>query len=1216
MYKVLMVGCGGSGQKTVAFMMDQIKADLALHGIEEIPAVWQFVSIDTPIREEDLDHYGIPRVSEQGGRYYAVGVQGGSYRTVDQALVSDLSKKPHGLRNLATVMPDRDTDISVSVGIGAGQMRGLGRLLTVRRLSDIHGVLEQAVRLTNSSKALQEAEQACAAIPELGAAPTQDVNPLVFVCSSMAGGSGASMALDVARILASIPGIDPDQCSLLLYTAEVFKKIEGPKGGLAGNTLAFFGEAIASQVQIGSSDSMHPGGAAAARDIALYETLGLHIGGRRPFKTVIPIGARSYDGVAVNPEVVYRSIGRALARYVDTNALTGYVSYVLGNPSFADFLWGVPGPQYGWNSLGYASLSMGRDRYLEYAAQRLSRRAMDRSYEGHEEPGVPDTQRLEQLWQMRKDQELRDLGLEAANLNESADQLYRDWALKQFDAEAFFAEIRRQLDSQVIPQIPQMGDGVSYDMWFASVQNALSLRRENVENALFDWALAQASQWVARLGERLTQVVTRAIADYSVPYALHVVGSLRGSGELSTLVSKLQQHGATYMGNPMMIPQEFGGMVTGRGGLSAQGMAAQQEKIMNAIAVNLHWTVGARIAGLCGALLKDYVGRVVVPMENALKDAMKLMKRDRGTEVVASGVARVQSSIYQTWPFEPAQTDEGHESVPPRFGVADNEITLMRVEEYIPRFEGHVKKMMAYENENYSFAEAYQKAVQQVTTGDWPDTGGEKAPRNLVVVKQAWVPAALTGGLTEPRAASFEVLLCAQNVLDRARQYVQRRGEAFERFASQSLREYLNDEAVPTSQLQEREGRVAQAMTKAINMAQPYSARINQEMFAKVHSDENPGLLMNFSEIPLSDNVRTKVREHLLNLSTLNSSQVIASFDGKCVASDVTKIDIFSSAPTSVPICYTDILEDVRRAWQSMKSDPNKRRDFWFMRRSRPLDAVLPVGHEEYEALIRGWFLALVAGGLQIPDVYQEDVVPVKIWDFTSAEPGWVDFPHPLLTSPDRFKSSEFLPAVLESMLLCYVEAAHTGDDSPFHPYRVLRAYADSGDTPHTGAHHQRHDRVVIEQLITQGHFNNLPSEVMGTQQQVQQHPFGVAPAQAVSTADPFAVPAAPADDPLALATSSGSGVAAPAAPVANVEENRQKLQNYFVSLAQYIQASYLPGPGKAEGVNAWTNYTTRRLVETTPLNIDVAEECLRQLQELHRIAGEVSGDAGFTLRF
>ena len=56
MHKVLVVGCGGSGAKTLAYMMDQLKSTLADKLPErygspkdvKLPGAWQFVSVDVP----------------------------------------------------------------------------------------------------------------------------------------------------------------------------------------------------------------------------------------------------------------------------------------------------------------------------------------------------------------------------------------------------------------------------------------------------------------------------------------------------------------------------------------------------------------------------------------------------------------------------------------------------------------------------------------------------------------------------------------------------------------------------------------------------------------------------------------------------------------------------------------------------------------------------------------------------------------------------------------------------------------------------------------------------------------------------------------------------------------------------------------------------------------------------------------------------------------
>ena len=63
MHKVLVVGCGGSGAKTLAYMMDQLKTTLAERLPDrydspkdvELPRAWQFVSVDVPTVPERPD---------------------------------------------------------------------------------------------------------------------------------------------------------------------------------------------------------------------------------------------------------------------------------------------------------------------------------------------------------------------------------------------------------------------------------------------------------------------------------------------------------------------------------------------------------------------------------------------------------------------------------------------------------------------------------------------------------------------------------------------------------------------------------------------------------------------------------------------------------------------------------------------------------------------------------------------------------------------------------------------------------------------------------------------------------------------------------------------------------------------------------------------------------------------------------------------------------
>ena len=63
--------------------------------------------------------------------------------------------------------------------------------------------------------------------------------------------------------------------------------------------------------------------------------------------------------------------------------------------------------------MGFASLSLGRDRYLDYAAQRLSRATVDHLVAGHENPTsqLPSTDQLRQLMDNQLGLSLQAMGL-------------------------------------------------------------------------------------------------------------------------------------------------------------------------------------------------------------------------------------------------------------------------------------------------------------------------------------------------------------------------------------------------------------------------------------------------------------------------------------------------------------------------------------------------------------------------------------------------------------------------------------------------------------------------------------------------------------------------------------------------------------------------------------------------------------------------------------
>ena len=177
---------------------------------------------------------------------------------------------------------------------------------------------------------------------------------------------------------------------MFLVTPDIFESLDDSAvTGTRANALAMLGEIVASQT-----------GSARVTDVELLRALGHENGeGERiPFARVFPVGRyvgaqRTIFGDGT-PNAVYRGLGRGLAGMVLSGTATQqFIEWDLtnqtGDQGSLEFLgWGnkqwnnIP-----WGTFGYASLSMGRDRYAEYSAQRLARSSVDKLLHGHLQPG-------------------------------------------------------------------------------------------------------------------------------------------------------------------------------------------------------------------------------------------------------------------------------------------------------------------------------------------------------------------------------------------------------------------------------------------------------------------------------------------------------------------------------------------------------------------------------------------------------------------------------------------------------------------------------------------------------------------------------------------------------------------------------------------------------------------------------------------------------------
>ncbi|WP_231997756.1 MULTISPECIES: tubulin-like doman-containing protein, partial [unclassified Mycobacterium] len=491
MRRFLVVGCGGSGGATLSLMMDQLRSELHTAGIEKLLAGWQFVHIDVPSAAESGPE-GLANVPAQGGSYVGCGPQGSSYAVLDGALSQRLAAES-ALDTIATWAPRNPQEVSIPISAGAGQYRAIGRMITLSKAAEIHARLQAAWDTLFRVETVSE--MSTVDVPGMGRFDPNEP-PLVLVVSSMAGGAGASMALDVCRLLTLVTGLDPRLMGVFMVTPDIFDSL--PQSAIIGvraNALAMLGEIVASQ-----------SGAAREHDVRILRALGHHHGEGEPipFARVFPVGRyigadRTLFGDG-SQYAVYRGLARGLAGLMMSGrASDQFVAYDLGNTASPvgdrDLLgWGISSwDVLPWGTYGFSSLSMGRDRYAEYAAQRLARSCVDKLLDGHMQKGNPasSTEQLDSLLSSQWASLCGELGLppSAGDEQTRVSQLGRWIGTEAFTADAVAATVNGLIDRQLRNHLPNP-EGVAAEQWVPIMRQAVQNRRAELIRACADAAYA------------------------------------------------------------------------------------------------------------------------------------------------------------------------------------------------------------------------------------------------------------------------------------------------------------------------------------------------------------------------------------------------------------------------------------------------------------------------------------------------------------------------------------------------------------------------------------------------------------------------------------------------------------------------------------------------------------------------------------------------------
>ena len=368
----IFIGCGGSGTKAVRYVRDAVQRRLDHSGWKDgMPDAWQFIGLDTLTVQEDPTE--IPEIP--AADFISISATVTRYKDLYEALTGKYRADgpiPNA-RPLCGWLPDPKA-VAVPLKDGAGQNRGIGRAAGLLSLEGavLARLRDAFVRTAAGGPQLHEVGTRLGVESELGGATPE---PLVVVISSMAGGTGAGVVLDVIDL---VRACDPrgGHPALVLFTNDIFDLSDA--GSIAANSLGLMSELLAAYwSQPGEIESP-------------LSTKAVNEPGVGPH-SVFLVGRYSYSGTNLGDTAeVYRASGEALSTWVVDDVVQEQIHNFInvnwrasaksnhgGYPFAREHLFGAV------SSFGAAKITVGRDRFSLWAERLLARQVLESLSEGH-----------------------------------------------------------------------------------------------------------------------------------------------------------------------------------------------------------------------------------------------------------------------------------------------------------------------------------------------------------------------------------------------------------------------------------------------------------------------------------------------------------------------------------------------------------------------------------------------------------------------------------------------------------------------------------------------------------------------------------------------------------------------------------------------------------------------------------------------------------------
>ncbi len=1055
MRSFLVIGLGGSGGKTIRYLKQSLGEWLGEIGWPSgLPQGWQFLHIDTPSTQEAPLLPGRPELLPPI-EYMSLHRDGVPFGTV----VERLTRKQ---TNFDGWWVDPDF-MNVPIAHGAGQYRAIGRVLGLDQQERIHTAIQGKITALRTADALGELQRLRATADEEGSGTYEERGePVLMIVSSLAGGTGAGLFLDIADMLRAEGEQWLDNSFGILYAADVFQSLAaGARAGVHPNTAAALAELLGG-VYAGGRVSVAGEEREISRSGPAFSFL---------------VGHANTSGVVFGDQTdVYRVMGRCLSAVMtDPQVQDDFVVYTAANWQSSAGTYGDRGgpmhmlmepPYVGMlQGLGYAEVDLGVDRFKQYSERRIVRDAVDTLVNGHRlategldryEGLTPDVI-AQELAADRLTGFLKNVEITERGQNQVVDAI----ALPLRERQVITGGLAEKVYQGAVENVGARG---RIDEWLAAIVEEAELLAPG-ENERYDTRLRERARvWTNEVSGRLLRETGSIASVYGLPVV----------SELLELVRSEVRAACDDLENERIEFESFSSHVRSNvqsafGELSGQ-LGSEHEAVRMAAAQAVDTLVFQRMEEksrfISRALLLDFDESVVMPLMEAVRLALGDLQRKLDP-------ADVEAAPVDGWPRHNPKRDQAvSDDLIPGKTVA----MVIDPKSFPALFDELLTSTLGVD---YGApAERWRTVRHAVVTGNYLE---ESQPtdrrlgaqvREMFEVVDQWQPseAILLGG--EPdRPARYRLHLERDELVLRARAWLTREGTDFDDFLSQGLRSYLQepDRKVPAAVVRDRERAFQSALEAAFEAAEPL-VHVDPVLLSEVHdrvltTHAVPG------EIPLKNHRLERWVTQFLDSKLADRSDGI--HDNVTQSDRVKRISIYSMLEGALhPAVFRSLIDPIADGYAAA-SRATRLRDFWKWRRSRPLARAIPLPMPMVRALVRGWFIARFLGLLTVVQENGSTLVRVE-----KGRGGPMIESPPLVTTPGENRPRQ-LGAFLETLALAIPFAANAG--RPDEMLGIFHTLIELGRNPGTvGAEvgEYRELSPVLEEWVSAGTAYGLEAGV------------------------------------------------------------------------------------------------------------------------------------------